>query len=140
MEAIAHQIEQKRKSIILNYKSMKKTLLLIPLAFSFIACEEIIEVKDISNKAVSILAPTNNAVLDTIAVTFTWEAVEATETYHLQIATPDFENATQIVKDSTLTTTHFSTMLDTKSYEWRIRAQNSEYVTDYTTQQFTIEE
>ena len=119
---------------------MKKIAPLLNLVLCFLACEEIIEVKDISKEAITILAPTNNTVLDKVAVVFSWEPVELAETYHIQVATPNFENAQQIVKDSTLTETRFSTTLSTKTYEWRVRAVNSEYTTDYNTNGFLIEE
>lgn len=119
---------------------MKSFISLLCLAFCFVACDDIIEVEDISEKEVIMLAPINNAILDTIAVTFTWEALEDAEQYHLQIATPNFENAQQIVKDSVLVVTSFFTSLDTKDYEWRIRAENSGYSTKYSQQRFKIEE
>jgi hypothetical protein len=117
-----------------------KKLFLIILMTGFIACDDIIEVVDISKREVIVLAPTNNVVLNSTNVIFTWEALEEAETYHLQIATPNFENAQQIVKDSVLVGTNFSTSLDFKGYEWRIRGENSAYTTNYTKQSFTIEE
>ena len=119
---------------------MKYFLFILCFTFCLVSCDDIVEVEDISENEVNVLAPTDNALLNTTSVTFTWEALEDAETYHLQIATPSFENALQIVKDSVLTNTSFSTSLDEKVYEWRIRAQNSEYYTEYRIQSFTIEE
>ena len=103
-------------------------------------CEEIIEVEDISNNAVTILAPTDTAVLNITDVNFSWLAVEDAEQYKLQVATPNFEMANQIVLDTTITTTNFSEVLEFGSYKWRVRAENSGYETVYTSQSFTIEE
>lgn len=105
-----------------------------------VSCDDIIEIEDISDKEVIVLAPSNNAILNTTDVIFTWEALEDTETYHLQIATPNFESAQQIVKDSMLVGTRFSTILDFKTYEWRVRAENSGYTTSYNVNSFSIEE
>lgn len=118
---------------------MKRITILVFITIGLVACEAIVEVDDISEEVVTVLAPVNNTVLDTIAVTFSWEPIEAAETYHIQVATPNFENAQQIEKDSTLIKTQFSTTLSKTKYEWRVRAENSGYVTNYTTQQFTIE-
>lgn len=119
---------------------MKFYISLFCLVFFLTSCDDIIEVEDISSKEVVVLAPTDNTILETIAVTFTWESLEDVESYHLQIATPTFENAQQIVKDSTLIGTSFSTTLEFKDYQWRIRAENSGYTTSYTQQSFKIEE
>lgn len=105
-----------------------------------VACDDIIEVEDISNREVVVLAPSNHVVLSVSDVLFTWSPLEDVETYHLQITTPSFESAQQIVKDTTLTTTSFSTTLSFKDYQWRVRAENSGYQTNYTTNSFSIEE
>ncbi|MCF6318177.1 MAG: hypothetical protein L3J83_02695 [Proteobacteria bacterium] len=119
---------------------MKKTLFILSVLVINTACSDIIEVEDISNKTVTLLAPTNEAVLNIIDLTFTWQTVEDAESYRIQIARPTFEEAVQIVKDTTVVSTSFSTSLEANSYEWRVRAENSAYETAFTTQSFTIEE
>ncbi|MAB49221.1 MAG: hypothetical protein CMC05_11385 [Flavobacteriaceae bacterium] len=105
-----------------------------------VSCEEIIEVVDISNENVVVLAPTDTSTLTITDINFSWEAVEDAEQYKLQIATPNFESANQIVLDTTITTTNFNQDLELGNYEWRVRAENSDYQTAYSTQSFTIEE
>lgn len=117
---------------------MKKKVLFIIVLMGFFACDDIIQVVDISNRAITVLAPTDQAVLTDTDVMFTWDAVEDADSYKLQIATPSFETAQQIVTDSLVTTTFFNRTLNSGSYEWRVRAENSGYVTTYTTQKFTI--
>ncbi|GAA3614553.1 hypothetical protein Q4Q39_02665 [Flavivirga amylovorans] len=119
---------------------MKLYIKALFVVFCMISCDDIIEVEDISNKEVIALAPSNDVVLKATEVIFTWEVLEDAETYHLQIATPTFENAQQIVKDSILVGTSFLTTLDFKDYQWRIRAENSGYITSYTQQSFRVEE
>jgi hypothetical protein len=104
------------------------------------SCDDLIEVVDISDRTVSVLAPTNETVLNTTSITFTWEAIEDAESYSLQIATPSFDEAIQIVVDTTLTSLNYMDVLDNGNYEWRIRAENSDYQTTYTTQSFSIEQ
>ena len=118
---------------------MRSLYFFILLGF-VLSCSEIIEVPDISDITVNVLAPINGAVLNTTNVSFTWDDVEDAESYRLQIANPNFENAIQIPVDSTLTETNFTTTLDIGNYEWRIQALNSGYQTSYTTQSLTIEE
>jgi hypothetical protein len=119
---------------------MKKLIYILTLFCFVLSCSEIIGVEDISDKTLSVIAPTNGAILNTGTLIFTWDSLEDAEEYKIQIATPSFENAIQILTDSTLTTTSFSTTLENGNYQWRIRAENSGYQTQFSTQNFTIEE
>lgn len=119
---------------------MQRVVLLFILVFGFIACDDIIEVVDISNETVSIIAPTDKSVVDTTSVIFTWNPVEDAETYQVQVATPTFENAAQIVLDTIVTKTNFTKTMEPKIYEWRMRAKNSNYQTSYITTAFVVEE
>ena len=117
---------------------MKKIITLFILLLLF-NCEEIIEVEDISGDRISILAPTEASVLTDPNVTFSWNSLEDAEFYRLQIATPSFENAEQIELDSLISSLNFSKELYIGQFEWRVRGENSEFETSYTTQNFTIE-
>jgi hypothetical protein len=107
---------------------------------SFFSCDDIIDVENISETTRTVLAPTNDSVLAEGDIIFSWDALQDATQYRLQIATPTFENAAQVVLDSTVTATNFSKSLGLGHYEWRIRAENSEYQTGYITQNFTVEE
>lgn len=104
----------------------------------FMACDDIIEVVDISKETVTVLAPVNESVIDTTSVNFTWEAMDEAETYHLQVAKPTFHEAAQIVIDTMVVTPFFKSTLDLGNYEWRINAKNSGYETTYVTQSFSV--
>lgn len=118
---------------------MKYTFTLLVLLLITTACDDIIEVEDISNKKVTILAPTNNATLTASNITFSWQALEDAEQYNIQIATPDFENAIQIVLDSSITATNYTKTIEAGNYQWRVNAKNSGFQTVYTTQSFLVE-
>lgn len=113
-------------------------LLILAILFLF-SCDDITEIEDISNRSVSVLAPTDAVVLNITEVTFSWNAVEDAENYRVQIATPNFEDATQIVADTLVITTNFTKTLAIGNYEWRVRGENSGYQTSYSTQSFSIE-
>ena len=104
------------------------------------ACEEIIEVEDISQDDVVVLAPTNNSILNANTITFSWEALDFSDSYRLQIARPGFSDAVQIEVDTLINSTSFNVSLLAGSYQWRIKAINSAYETAYKTQSFTIED
>ena len=119
---------------------MKKIFWIFILPLFVFNCEDIIGVEDISNKEVSILAPTEASVLTNTTVNFSWNAVEEADSYRLQIATPDFENTTAIEEHTLVTAINFTKALNSGSYQWRVRAENSNYQTPYTTQSFSITE
>lgn len=119
---------------------MRNIKLIILLFVLVMSCSDIIEVEDISNKTVTILAPTEAAILTETTVTLSWNTLEDAESYKLQIATPDFGNTIAIAEDTTITTTSFSKALSAGNYEWRLRAENSDFQTAYTTQSFNVTE
>ncbi|MFD2916849.1 hypothetical protein [Psychroserpens luteus] len=119
---------------------MKRTFLIVLLVFLLSSCDDIIEVENISENVITVLAPTNNSVLTQGDIIFSWNDVQDATQYRLQLATPSFENASQILLDSIVTITNFSKSLELGNYEWRVRAENSEYQTIYTTQNFAVEE
>lgn len=116
---------------------MKIKVVILLLSFCFIACDAIIEVEDISGKTVTVLAPKNETVVDSMVV-FSWEALEDAENYHLQVAKPSFANASQIGADTLIENTSYGKPLLSGAYEWRVRAENSGYKTDYTAQNFLV--
>ncbi|MEM9650019.1 MAG: hypothetical protein AAF969_16190, partial [Bacteroidota bacterium] len=80
---------------------MRRTILfLAALAQIASGCEDILEVPDISAQSVPILAPQDGSVLTTNAVGLNWDTIEDATGYRIQLATPNFENAAQLVLDS----------------------------------------
>lgn len=113
-------------------------LFFFSIFLSFISCEEILMVDDITNKEVTLTAPANNSVISFSGITFSWETIEGAEKYQLQIATPNFETAQRIVLDTTVSKNNFTQQLNIGKYEWRIKAVNTAYETKYTKRSFEI--
>ncbi|MEM8507830.1 MAG: hypothetical protein AAF717_08370 [Bacteroidota bacterium] len=119
--------------------------LLLSLACVFLSCEEILEVQDISEQEVQLLSPTSGSVVTDTIVNFNWDPVNAANAYHIQIATPNFQNAAQFVLDSTLVVdstfvgTRISRTLSSAAYEWRVRALNSDFETAFFVNDFTVD-
>lgn len=124
---------------------VKKVLPLLFFVGLMTACEDIFEVTDISNEQVQLLAPTNESVVTDSIVNFNWNGVEEAESYVVQIATPDFENATQFVLDTVITIdstfvgNRISKRLLEDTYQWRVQAQNSAFSTEFSTSGFTVQ-
>ncbi|CAA0140976.1 hypothetical protein [Tenacibaculum maritimum] len=115
---------------------MKKILFTILLLF-IISCEAIF-VENISSKSITLIAPSDASKLPSGIINFNWNSLEDSQDYHLQIASPNFSNATQIVLDTITISTSFNKELSAGKYEWRIKAKNLEYETGYTTNSFTV--
>jgi len=120
------------------------TALFLLLLFAS-SCEELLEVPDISNENVELLAPSESTVVVQNTVNFSWnEVFEATQ-YQVQVAAPDFENAAQIVVDtlivvdSTFVGLNIKRTLVDSDYEWRVKAQNNGHETEFTTNRFSVD-
>jgi hypothetical protein len=116
---------------------MKKKFLLLLAVGMLLSCEAIF-VENISNAKVSILAPTEGTTISTGIINFNWNAVDAADLYQIQIATPNFSNASQIVVDTTVTKTSFSKNMTIGNYQWRVKALNSDYQTRFTITSFEV--
>ena len=122
---------------------IQKGMLGICILSLYLGCEEVISVADISEEEITILAPVDGVILEDNSVTFSWEELEFADQYQLQVATPDFNTASQLVEDtivgdSTQTVRNFTTTLTNDNYQWRIRGLNSNFQTPYTTRSFSV--
>tara|TARA_R110001606_G_scaffold342855_1_gene491421 strand:- start:4822 stop:5229 length:408 start_codon:yes stop_codon:yes gene_type:complete len=121
-----------------NLPTMKKGFLLLFVIGMLYGCEAIF-VENISNATVTILAPTEGTTINSGEVNFNWNAVNDAESYQIQIATPSFTNASQVVLDTIITKTSFSKNITIGNYQWRVKAINSDYQTNYTTTSFEVQ-
>lgn len=118
---------------------MKKAILIL-LIFVTFSCDDILEIDDISKENIILLAPANGVSIFNDQVSFSWEAVEEADEYQLQVAKPSFEEAIEIIADTTLSQRTYTQSFEIGDYEWRVRALNSGYKSKYTTRRFTVEE
>ncbi len=123
----------------LSFRTMNKLYFIVCTVLLLVSCEAILFEEDISDSSVIVLAPLHNSVVETSNVNFNWTAVEDADNYQLQIAVPDFVNATQILTDSILPETSYSLFMESSSYQWRVRALNENSETIYTTVSFTVQ-
>lgn len=120
---------------------MKKLSFYILLPVFFLitfSCEEIVLEDDISEEIVQLVAPMDKADFFSTGITFTWEPIESVTQYRIQIARPNFTNPLQIVADTIVKTTSFSTQLNIGDYEWRVKGLNSAYNTVYSTRSLKV--
>lgn len=117
---------------------MKKIFSMAMLMCLLFSCDAILE-PDISGSPITLLSPTHQATLQAGTNAFHWESVEGALSYRFQIATPSFENATQIVADTLTLETSASFLLQVGNYEWRVSANNSASQTSFNMQSFVVE-
>lgn len=126
---------------------MNTRIILIALmgSFGLLACEDILEVSDISEQTVNLLAPSNGTVLEDNTINLNWEGVEEATGYNVQVASPSFDNAAQILLDSIIEIdtmgylpTRLQQSLFNGSYEWRVKAFNSGFETLYSSNSFQV--
>ena len=124
--------------------SKKKIFLLLSL-FVVFACDDILEVPDISNEEISVLAPLDGTTINDNQVNFNWNALEDADGYRVQVATPSFDNAAQFILDSLFVqdslgalNTNMRLSLLNGTYQWRIKGVNSGYETAFATNGFMI--
>lgn len=115
-------------------------VLLLAFAIHLLSCEEIIGEEDISEAQLVLTAPSNGATLTETDITLSWELLKGADHYHIQIATPSFEGALQVVKDSVLAGNSLFVALTPNAYEWRVKAVNSAFETEFSTGAFSINE
>lgn len=121
-----------------------KTLFIF-MAIICLGCQDVLEVPDITQEQVLLLAPMDSTIVKDSVVNLTWNGVLDADAYLVQIATPNFENAAQIVLDSiivldsTFVGTKVSKALQNMNYEWRVKAMNSSFETPFSTALFSVE-
>lgn len=116
---------------------MKKKLLFVVILLGLSNCEAIF-VEDISNDTIVLLAPSNNSMVTAGTIQFNWQEMSDATEYEIQIATPNFMNASQIVLDSLTSSSVISKDLVIGEYEWRVKALNSDFSTQYSINSFSV--
>lgn len=95
-------------------------------------------VKNISNEKIVLLAPSDGNHLNTGLINFNWQTIKSSYNYNIRIAIPTFNNAVKILLDTMLNNTPIDKTLTHSKYEWKVKAINTEYETNYSTNAFTI--
>ena len=126
--------------------SLRYLTIALICSIGLFSCEDILEVPDISGQSVNLLAPSNGTVLYANTINLTWEEVLEATGYRIQVASPNFESAAQIVLDSVVemdTLGYLPTQLEQNlfngNYKWRVKAFNSGFETAYSSNVFQVD-
>ncbi len=108
-------------------KTLNKSLFLLILFVLLFSCDDILE-QDITNDTVQMIFPSEGAIIDGNTVQFSWQDVDGADNYRIQII-----KSSQVFElDSLITTNTFKFILNSGTYQWRLRAENFAYSTAYT--------
>ena len=122
---------------------MKKKLYLLlfsAVALFLVRCTRDFIEPDISKQWVYIISPGNWVTSSSATQTFWWKPVDGARTYDLQIVSPSFTSSNLFILDTVVTGTKFVyTLAPGKTYQWRVQAQNTAYMTPFTTYTLTID-
>ena len=122
----------------LNIGVTQKAVMGFMVVWGLASCSDIVEEPDITQEKVVIIAPANQTEVKGNVVNFTWEPLSDADSYLLQVASPDFDQASQVYVDSLMPETSFAKELLPNDYQWRVKAINSAYETEYTYSSFTV--
>ncbi len=100
----------------------------LPIVLLFCQCDDILE-EDISDDAISIIAPSDGANIEGNVVQLRWRSLEGADDYRLQVMV---ENNQFIILDSLISGTLFNYQIEPGVYTWRVRGENFAYFTPYT--------
>jgi len=113
---------------------MKKTILYPAIYLTsmlFSSCGLVFE-EDISEEEVELYTPADSLTTNTASQTFWWSEVDEATKYHLQIASPNFENPDYLDLDTVVTNNSFTfTIRYNGTFTWRVKASNGAYNTPY---------
>lgn len=115
---------------------IRNTLLFFVLVV-ITGCKTFFE-EDISNQTVKLLSPTNGTMTEIGPQTFWWEKIGGASDYRLQVVSPSFDSAEVLILDTLVSTDKFIAVLYPSVYEWRVRAENSAWQTQWTIGQLQI--
>lgn len=116
---------------------MKKAGFVLLVIVFAIGCAKWVSV-DISDDSIVLVSPTENQVDSLQKKTFVWEELEGAKKYRLQIASPDFSDISYYALDSLVSSTLFSTSLIPNTYEWRVRGENDDFYSAWSTRKLTV--
>ncbi|HEX9600806.1 MAG TPA: hypothetical protein VF985_04900 [Mariniflexile sp.] len=107
-------------------KTLNRSLLFILILSSF-SCDDILE-EDITNDAIQIVAPIEGTVIEGNTVQFSWKELDGADDYRIQII-----KSNQVFEvDSLVATNTFKYILNSGTYQWRVKGVNFAYNTAYT--------
>jgi hypothetical protein len=93
-------------------------------------CNEFFE-EVIEEDSIIMLAPADGIETEIVTQTFWWQEIDGASGYRMQIVSPSFNSIEVFVVDTLVKGDKFETTLYPGDFEWRVRGENSAYLTDW---------
>lgn len=116
---------------------MKKITVVLFVFSLLLGCAKWVS-EDISKKEITLISPSPNQSDSIQNKTFKWEELKGADKYRLQIVTPRFDSVLNFEVDIKDTALSYSLPLSPGKYEWRVRGENSDFESKWTTRNFFI--
>lgn len=96
--------------------------------------------QNLSGTIITLLTPEDDFFINSQDITFLWQPVASVIEYNLQLSSPDFSNSTFFLDNVRISTDNYDiTSLPEGEYSWRVRGENNQGVTPYSTKKFIID-
>ncbi len=115
-----------------------KVLIIVVMAAWLFGCTDIIE-PNISGEHVKLLAPTDSLTTIYSSIALWWDPIKNANSYSVQIVSPSFDFIERLMMDTITETNQVVVSLFPGQYQWRVKAINYSYETEYTTSTFFID-
>ena len=100
----------------------------------------ILEDSTLENQIVNILTPNDNFLTNQTSFDALWQPLGLAAAYRIQLASPDFSHSSFITLNETTTNDFYNfENLTEGTYQWRIRAENAQSFSNYSTFNFTVD-
>ena len=109
-------------------------MIFLMLAFG---CYDVLE-ENIENAEVLLNSPPDGLETETLSITFWWEHVEGARNYEFQLVTSSFDTVYQLVSDTVTEDNKLQVQLFPGAFEWRVKAFNNGYQTEYSSRKFVV--
>ncbi len=102
-----------------------------------VSCNDLFE-EDIEKDLVQLIAPSDQVSYEDYLQTFWWKKVEGATSYSFQLVEGTFDQPLRVLADSNVHSEKFQFSLSPGAFQWRVKAFNNGYETNYTTRSLTI--
>lgn len=94
----------------------------------------------LENQIVNVLTPNDNFLTNQTSVDALWQPLSLASAYRIQLASPDFSHSSFVILDETTSNDFFNfENLTEGAYQWRIRAENAQSFSNYSTFSMTVD-
>jgi hypothetical protein len=100
----------------------------------------ILEDSTLNSQIVNVLSPSDNFLTNQTSFDALWQPLSLANEYRIQLASPDFSHSSFVILDETTSNDFYNfSNLTEGTYQWRIRAENAQSFSNYSTFNMTVD-